>query len=165
MKSLFVGLALKSLICKYPLKQIRATCRKMLQTIKKYILRKMGFKFFCEPCGVKRETMSFWRKQKLQNKIICYIFLKKLKLFTKLVPETVRSAFTIKFIWDHLYVMIWKSIFYSWNIAFMLNYWVICKVNIWVTFYLKMSLVYMICQTYCFSFSSVIEHFTPLGFV
>ena len=88
-----MGLALKSLICKYPLKQIRATCRKMLQTRKKYILRKMGFKFFCELCGVKRGTMSFWRKQKLQNKIICFIFFKKTKALYKISSRN--CAFSI----------------------------------------------------------------------
>ena len=58
-------------------------------------------------------------------------FCKKVKLYTKLAPETVRSLFFIsKFISDHLHItIIYKSIFFNWSITCKLNYWITCKIS------------------------------------
>ena len=77
--------------------------RKNVATDKKYILRKISLNFqnsksnisfvlyiFCyklELFGVKR---SMKHKHKWLNKIVCFKFLKKLKLHTKLPPETIQ---------------------------------------------------------------------------
>ena len=67
--------------------------RKNSATDKKYILRNKGskfqshrFKFLCK--------IAFWKNQKWLNKIM-FQFPKKLKLYTKLVPKTVRLFISI----------------------------------------------------------------------
>ena len=76
----------------------------------------------------------------LQKRLNCMLqFLKKRKLYTKLVPETAPYAVTSKFICDHLFfIIICKSIFCCWNIT--LNHCFIWKINIRSNFLLKRSL-------------------------
>ena len=80
----------------------------------------------------------------LTEKIICFNFLEKLKLCTKLGPDTVCEtpiSFHIKiYLWSLVDYQHLQKYFYNWNIT--LNYYFICKINIRGNFiYLEMPLV------------------------
>ena len=65
------------------------------------ILCKMESYFlFYSVNSLKGSLIPFWNKQNWVNKIICFSFLKKVKLYRNLVPETVRLTFTSKYICD-----------------------------------------------------------------
>ena len=90
----------------------------------KYILRKIGlFQSFwypvvmfyakwpcffcykiCEAVRVDSSIRLFWSKQKWMDKMACFNFLRNSSYTQKLVPETVREAFTLKFICDHFFI-------------------------------------------------------------
>lgn len=88
-------------------------------------------------------------------------FFKKLKPYTKLVPETVRKVVISKLICNQLYISpsSTKVFFYNRNIT--LNYCATVKSTSVLTFP-KISPVYLICLTYFFLYSHWLQHFTPL---
>ena len=48
-----------------------------------FVHAKWYFKYFFELSGVKRTVESFWNKQKLLNRSVCFYSFKKLNLFWK----------------------------------------------------------------------------------
>lgn len=79
--------------------------------------RALYFVTKCEPFRVKNSMMLFWNNKKWLNKNICF-------------KRIYASIYKSKFICDHSYIsIIYKSVSYKWNITFLLNYWVICKIN------------------------------------
>ena len=105
-------------------------------TYKKYILRNKGSKFQSHKFKVLCK-IALCKNQKWLNKVM-FQFPKKLKLYTELVPRTVRLLISIFFV----IVCISPSsskVFLTLNIITM-NYCFICKINIRVNF-LKMLFV------------------------
>ena len=153
--------------CKYQLKQMRATwekCDRQKSTFREnwiWSFETLNSTFYVNFKNVEylelKDHCSVWchfgSSKNGCIRLLMLQFLRKLKLYPKLVWETARSAFTSKFICDHLYItIIYTNVFFTTGISH----------SHWASWSSIKSIAGVTCLTYCFSFFSVIAHLTPL---